>query len=103
MANSIVSADIGTLESFVSSSESAIKEFANIKKEFETINTTLLNSWKGEGADAYKQESSHILENIGGIEDILNSINKDVLSGIIKNYNDMDAQLAELNTNPPSE
>ncbi|MBQ6160937.1 MAG: hypothetical protein IJK24_08315 [Oscillospiraceae bacterium] len=95
MAGGFVSADIGILESFVSNSESAITEFKNIKKEFERINSTLLKKWQGEGADAYELESSHILENIGGIEDILNSINEEVLSGIISNYNEMDTQLAE--------
>ena len=101
--SSFVSADIGVLESFVANSDNAITEFANIKAEFERINTQLLAIWQGDGAEAYQKESSHILENIGGIEDILKSINDEVLSSIITNYNAIDEQMAEINTNPPTD
>ena len=75
MADSaFVLADIDKLVQFEKKSEEAIKEFDAIKEKFNDINTTLLKKWKGEGKDAYKKESDHIMENIGGIKDILDSI-----------------------------
>ena len=68
MADSaFVLADIDKLVQFEKKSDEAIKEFDAIKEKFNDINTTLLKKWKGEGKDAYKKESDHIMENIGGI------------------------------------
>lgn len=97
-----VSADIEKLANFEKDSAEAITEFKAIKKEFERINSTLLNNWKGEGADAYKNETDHILENIGGIEDILTGINEGVVKDIKDNYISLDEQLGEFNRNPES-
>ena len=64
MADSaFVLADIDKLVQFEKKSEEAIKEFDAIKEKFNDINTTLLKKWKGEGKDAYKKESDHIMEN----------------------------------------
>lgn len=101
--SNFVSADIGVVETFASKSQETIKEFSDIKKEFERINSTLLSIWKGRGASAYKRETDHILENIGGIKDILDSINDGVLNDIKENYNKLDADLGDFNRNPSSE
>ena len=101
--NDFVSADIGIVETFESKSQDTIKEFSAIKREFERINSTLLSVWKGAGAAAYKKETDHILENIGGIKDILDSINGGVLNDIKENYNKLDEELGAFNQNPSSE
>ena len=98
-----VSADIGIVEKFALKSQEMVTEFNSIKTEFETINNNLLGIWKGAGADAYKYETDHILENIGGIKDILDSINNGVLNDIKDNYNQLDQELGEFNRNPPSD
>lgn len=98
-----VSADIETVEKFAEKSKEMVAEFNAIKTAFEEINSALLKIWKGEGADAYKFETDHILENIGGIKDILDSINNGVLNDIKDNYNKVDQELGEFNQNPPSE
>lgn len=103
MAGGFVSADIGKLTSFVSQSAEAITEFDAIKEKYESINTTLLSKWKGEGADSYQTETSHILENIGGIKDILDTINNGALKDIIDAYNKVDNELGEFNRNPKTE
>lgn len=103
MASTFVSADIGAISKFMSDSEDAIREFNSIKEKFEDINTTLLNKWKGEGADAYKQETDHILENIGGIKDVLDGINNGAVKSIKDEYTNLDNQLAEFNLNPSGE
>ena len=74
-----VKADIGKLEGFVSQSEEAIKEFGDIRTEFERINSTLLDNWDGLGKASYKSVSDHILEKVGGIQDVLNTINDTVV------------------------
>lgn len=98
-----VSADIGKICKFMSESAEAISEFDAIKEKFNSINSTLLSKWKGEGAEAYKRETDHILENIGGIRDVLDGMNNDAVKGIVDEYKKLDNELAEYNRNPPSD
>ena len=49
-----ISADISKISKFEQDSADAIQEFDDIKETFNSINSTLLSKWKGEGADAYK-------------------------------------------------
>lgn len=100
MSGAFVSADIGAIAKFMSDSETAITEFDAIKEKFDEINKTLLGKWKGEGADAYKLETDHILENIGGIKDVLDGINNGAVKTIKDEYTRLDADLAEFNLNP---
>ncbi len=97
-----ISADIDKIIKFETDSADAIAEFDRIKNTFDTINSTLLGKWKGDGADAYKTETDHILENIGGIKDTLNGINTTVLKDVKDSYNNLDEQLAAFNINPSS-
>ena len=102
MAGDYVSADIGKIAKFESQSQEAIAEYDAIKAKFDEINSTLLSKWEGGGADAYKKETDHILENIGGIRDILDGINNGVVKDIKDNYMKLDNDLAEFNRNPQS-
>ncbi|OPX42020.1 hypothetical protein CLHUN_40790 [Ruminiclostridium hungatei] len=99
---SFISADIDKIAQFQEKSAEAITEFDAIKTKFDEINATLLGKWKGEGADAYKAETDHILEKIGGIKDILDGINNGVVNDIKDNYLKLDEQLSEFNKNPQS-
>lgn len=103
MAGNFVSADTGAISKFMTDSETAIKEFDDIKAKFNDINATLLQKWKGEGANAYKYETDHILENIGGIKDVLDSINNGAVKSIRDEYSKLDEDLAEFNLNPTGE
>lgn len=101
MANgAFVSADIDKIVQFEKKSQEAIKEFDAIKDKFHDINDTLLRNWEGDGADAYKEETKHILENIGGIKDILDAINNGAVKDIKDSYLKLDDELAEFNKNP---
>lgn len=95
-----ISADIEKLIQFENDSAEAIVEFNAIKEAFNDINSTLLKNWQGEGADAYKKETDHILEKIGGIEEILKSINEGIIKDVKDSYVKLDEQLAEYNKNP---
>lgn len=95
-----VSADIAKIAKFERDSAEAVTEFNSIREEFNSINATLLGKWKGEGADTYKAKTDHILENIGGIKDILDGINNSVVQDIKENYLKLDNKLAEFNRDP---
>ena len=97
-----VSADISKIKKFREDSDDAIEEFDDIIEKFKSINSTLLSKWKGQGADAYKFETDNILENIGGIKDVLDSINNGAVKDIEDNYLNLDNELAEFNRNPPT-
>lgn len=95
-----VSADIDKLVQFERDSAAAVTEFNAIKTKFESINSTLLRNWEGEGAEAYKYETDNILEKIGSIEDVLKTINEGVMKDIKENYLKLDEELGEFNKNP---
>lgn len=99
MDSLFISADIEKLNQFERESAEAISEFKSIKEEFENVNATLLKTWQGAGANAYKNETDHILEKIGGIEDVLKSINESVIKDIRAAYTKLDEELAEHNKN----
>ena len=100
MAGAFISADIGAISKFMTDSADAIKEFDAIKEKFESINSVLLSKWKGAGADAYKYETDHILENIGGIKDVLDGINNGAIKSIKDEYSKLDQELGDFNRNP---
>ena len=100
MANDFISADICAIAKFMTDSEEAIREFTDIKDTFNEINKTLLAKWQGAGASAYRYETDHILENIGGIKDVLDGINNGAVKSIRDEYSKLDEQLAEFNRNP---
>ena len=95
-----VSADIEKLVQFEKKGDEAIRESNAIKDRFNEINETLLSKWKGEGRDAYKQEADHIMDNIGGIKDILDAINNEAIRDTRDIYLQLDEQLGEFNRNP---
>lgn len=98
-----VSADITAIARFMEQSPEVIKEFDAIKEKFNSINGELLKNWKGDGAEAYKYETDHILENIGGIKDILDGINNSAIKSIRDEYSKLDEELGEFNRNPKTE
>ena len=101
--NNIRCADIEKLVQFEKDSQEAIKEFDRIKGEFKTINDTLLTKWQGAGADQYKKEVDHILENIGSVAEVLDAINNSVVKGTKDAYLQLDADLKAFNENPTTE
>ncbi len=95
-----VSADIEKFVRFEEQSVKAVEEFDAIKEKFNEINDTLLSHWQGEGRDAYQKESDHIMDNIGGIREILDSIKENVIKGTKDAYLQLDEELGAFNRNP---
>lgn len=98
-----IEADIGKLGGVITKGQEIITEFNKIKSDFETINSTLLSNWKGYGADAYKYETDHIMENLVNVEEVINSINDSAINDIIDNYNKLDEELGDFNIDPSQE
>lgn len=98
-----ISADTSKISDFQNKSKEVIKEFGDIKKEFNRINCDLLKTWQGAGADAYKYETENILEKIGSIENVLNAINESTVKDIREQYSKVDEELGEYNKNAGSE
>lgn len=92
-----IRADIGKLESFMTESNEAIKEFADIRTEFARINTTLLKNWDGSGKAAYKSVSDSILDKVTGIQEVLTTINDTVVKDLVAQYNQIDQELGDAN------
>ncbi|MEE1304827.1 MAG: WXG100 family type VII secretion target [Agathobacter sp.] len=97
------SADIEKIATFINESDNIKTEFEEIIKEFKRINKDLLASWKGEGADAYKKETDHILEKIDSVDTVLDELTTGVITDIRDNYSELDRQLGEFNENPYEE
>ena len=95
-----ISANIDKFVQFETQAQEAITEFQSIKDDFDDINSTLLGKWEGAGKDAYKQESDHIMENVQGIETILNTICDTVIKSVKDSYLNLDEELGALNKNP---
>jgi uncharacterized protein YukE len=100
--SAFVTADIGKIEQFITESNNAVVEFNAIKDKFDSVNSTLLGKWKGEGASAYKLETDHILEKIGSLKDVLDAISTSI-TDVKENYNMLDEELGAFNRNPQTE
>lgn len=100
MADDYVYADLVLFEKFKNDSADAISEFKQIKTDYETLNTNLMKQWKGQGAEAYKLQADHIMENIGDFETNLNTLNEEVVQVILDEYSKVDEELAAINLNP---
>lgn len=97
-----VSADIGAMERFFSRGAELVTEFNSIKSEFESTHRTLNAVWNGYAGEAYQNFSDDVLENIGDLGTVLQSINESI-QGVIDAYNNMDEELAAYNRNPTGE
>ena len=98
-----VSADIGKIAEFERKSEEVVAEFNAITLKFTEVQKSLLEKWKGEGADDYKRDSNNIFKNIEDIESVLDTINNGVVKDIKDVYMQLDEALGEFNRNPMAE
>ena len=89
--------DTTKIGEFIDKSPALVEEFENIKKDFNSINETLLGQWKGEGAKEYKQETDHILEKIGDLKAVIDEINNSTIKDIRKQFSDVDNDLGTFN------
>lgn len=79
-----------------------LSDYDKINADYERITNTLLDNWKGRGADAFRADAARVRTNIGGIYDIL-KIMSDTLIDCREIIGMTDNQLGEVNRDPFSE
>lgn len=94
------SVDITKIAEFVDACPQLISDFNSIKERFQSINSTLLGMWDGEGADEYRFEADSILEKIGDLGNVLYEITEGSLKEIRSAYSDTDEELGAFNRDP---
>lgn len=94
------SVDLVKVGTFIDRSPGIIREFEEIKTEFNRINQTLLDKWDGEGSDAYQTESESILQKIGDLGDVLETLTTGAVSDLRQSYSDFDEEMKTFNEDP---
>lgn len=66
--------DTSAFDRFISQRSSVIQEYDRISRKYDSIVATLLENWKGWGAEAFDSDTKKIKTNIAGIQDILATV-----------------------------
>lgn len=100
--NSFVYLDSSSIEEFISKSVGFKERYDNIQNTFNTTVSTLLESWKGLGADAFERDAENIRTNITSLHDILSTM-CDTLTDCLAVIIECDTELGLLNRKNISE
>ncbi len=100
--NGYVILDTKAFDAAISKKEDLINAYDSLNTEYDRIVSTLLNNWKGKGADAFKKDAQTVKTNIVGIYDIL-KIMCDTLVDCKAIFAECDSALGEYNRNPETE
>ncbi|MDR1640966.1 MAG: hypothetical protein LBT59_14825 [Clostridiales bacterium] len=93
--------DTREFDKFIEIKPKLISKYEALSEKYDEIISTLLNSWKGEGAEAFKEDARKVKSNIVGIQDILQTMcNTLVDSRDI--FGECDTSLGEANRNAMS-
>lgn len=103
MANSEYNVlDTRSFDAFIAEKESLVQRYDDINTTYDQIVKTLLDNWRGEGADAFRIDAKKVKANITGIYDIL-KIMCDTLTDCRQIFDECDRALGDYNRNPESE
>lgn len=102
MADGYVLLDTKAFDTFISESGSLVQRYREINNEYDAIVRTLLDVWKGEGADAFRRDAFTVKGNIAGIYDILKTM-CDTLTDCRQVFSEADQSLGAYNRNPGSD
>lgn len=94
--------DTKSFDNFFSNKEIFIKKYDEINNDYNRIVSTLLENWKGLGADAFKKDASDIKTNITSIYDILQNM-FNTLTDCYEVFKECDKSLGDFNKNPNQE
>ncbi|MBQ3941013.1 MAG: hypothetical protein II723_07865 [Oscillospiraceae bacterium] len=98
MADGYVVLDTKVFDTVIRQSGPLVQQYREINEEYDEIVRELLDIWKGEGADAFRQDAYTVKSNISGIYDIL-KIMCDTLTDCRAIFGEADAALGEYNRN----
>lgn len=90
--------DTQAFDNFINSQKSLRERYNSIVNDYNSIVKELLDSWKGKGADAFREDSEKVASNIVGIQDILNTM-CDTLRDCRDIFEECDTSLGNTNKN----
>jgi WXG100 family type VII secretion target len=103
MANSgFIALDTKAFNAVRDTTDKLVSEYDKIKTDYDSIVNTLLENWKGRGADAFRDDATKVKTNIGGIYDILKTM-CDTLKECEEVFAEKDRALGDYTSNPFSE
>lgn len=101
MADGYVLLDTKVFDTFIKESSSLTARYREINQQYDDIVRTLLDIWKGQGADAFRADAYTVKNNINGIYDILKTM-CDTLTDCRQVFSEADQSLGAYNRNPGS-
>lgn len=96
--NGFVFLDSSSIEEFISKSADFIERYDTIQNTFNTTVKTLLENWKGRGADAFERDAENIRSNITSLRDILATMT-DTLADCLEVITECDMEIGKINRN----
>ena len=100
--NGYVVLDTRAFDAAIGMKDDLIRSYEALNTEYERIVNTLMENWKGRGAETFKKDAKAVKTNIIGIYDILKTM-CDTLEDCRLIFAECDKSLGEYNRNPDSE
>lgn len=94
--NGYVVLDTRAFDVAIAKKDDLISKYDAINNEYDDIVNTLMNNWKGKGANAFKKDAQTVKTNIVGIYDILR-VMCDTLTDCRAIFAECDTALGEYN------
>lgn len=88
--------DTGYIQAFIGKQEEIKSQYRDLLTRYDTITKQLMENWKGNGADAFREDAQKVTKNIAGIGDILTTM-CDALNDCLDIISECDASLGKAN------
>lgn len=97
--NGYVVLDTKAFDQALAKKDGLIRSYNELNQEYDRIVNTLLQNWKGRGANAFKKDATTVKTNIVGIFDVLKTM-CDTLTDCKTIFAECDSALSDYNRNP---
>ena len=88
--------EVKKLKAFVEQKNDFAYKSIKIQEDFKSIVEDLLREWKGEGADAFREDSEKVLSNLARLSEML-VLMCDTLSDCCEVYTNVDTAIGAMN------
>ena len=99
MAEGFVLLDTDAIDAAISKKEDFLTRYDQINQDYDRIVNTLLDNWKGRGANAFENDANEVRTNLTGIYDILKTM-CDVLTDCREIITEVDSAIGNYNREP---
>lgn len=89
--------DTKALKDFQEEGAQYVKDFADIKRDFEEYNKAFLAEYEGRGAEKYETVSGLITEKVSDFEGVFKTICENLINPTLENFKDLDKYLDDQN------